>query len=387
MTSVSGPVAEWLAGSPDWKALLSHFDLGLGFSFVVLLVPSEPVARTCSEALEAHLAAAGKTLFQVPISMPEDLAQLPGTLLVEDLKVSAETGGIWVELVVSRDLEAYRRWRDAWREAVLKLNQFRNGLMRRFSVPVIFVGAPWLKEVVRNAAPDLWSIRSLVAVIEPEFPRVDPEDFRIEPDRYTRATPDPEFALRKIAELSDRPESDPMRARLLLRAGEGFFEQRDWTRSAEYLQRILRIEEKSIVEPDVYAAACLYLGRLEEESRRFAEAEKFYCRSLAAAETDGLIDILPSIYQHLGNIKLEQREFESAREKYEKSLALDERLGNRVGVAATYHQLGRLAEEQLDPETARSWYLRSLSIQEKLGNLSAATATYSSIGTACGRAT
>ena len=72
-----------------------------------------------------------------------------------------------MEAVVNDSAADGAAWQAAWRHAVGGLNQQRNPLRRKFSVPLILVGAHWLVPVMRETAPDLWSVRSVVVRIEP----------------------------------------------------------------------------------------------------------------------------------------------------------------------------------------------------------------------------
>ena len=50
-----------LAASPDWQALLTHFELGEGFALLILLVPNKEGAIATRTALQRYLADRGES--------------------------------------------------------------------------------------------------------------------------------------------------------------------------------------------------------------------------------------------------------------------------------------------------------------------------------------
>src|SRR6185369_8164973 len=146
---------------PEWQLLLTHLEISEGFSFVVLLVPDVDWANACRLALSDSLDALNKSLLTVDFSGREDFkVQLPGRLL--SLNISDRTGAVWLEKTVSEASPQFPEWQDAWCGMVARLNQFRNPLRRHFQVPLVFVGAGWIQPLIREAALDLWSVRTLV---------------------------------------------------------------------------------------------------------------------------------------------------------------------------------------------------------------------------------
>jgi tetratricopeptide (TPR) repeat protein len=377
MNADNDSVPVWLADAIDWRALLTHLELSQGFSFVVILAPSENIAEICRVALEAELAIQEKTMRAISVRTTRDLEQLAGKLVSDVVGEVRNLACVWVAHVVSQDASDYAAWRDAWRVAVSRLNQFRNPLSRQLAATLAFVGAPWLKEVLRQDAPDLWSIRSLVAVIEPGIDRAASLDFSVESTRDVGPAPDPELALRYFApEISS---SRTTRIGLLLRAAQGFLEQRQLDRSASCLQEALELSQDQ-KEDEQLAETYFLFAQIELESRRFAEGEAHLLRCLAIYQRLGLSGGMAASYHLLGIVAQNRKDFGTARECYLNALAIDERVGNVHGAASSYHQLGRIAEEQRDFETAREWYLKSLAISEKQGNLHAAAGAYHQLG-------
>ncbi|MEI2783447.1 MAG: tetratricopeptide repeat protein [Candidatus Competibacter sp.] len=104
------------------------------------------------------------------------------------------------------------------------------------------------------------------------------------------------------------------------------------------------------------AAAYHQLGRIAEERRDFAAAERWYQQSLAIKEKQGNEHGAAITYHQLGRIAEERRDFAAAERWYQQSLAIKEKQGDEHGAASTYHQLGRIAEERRDFAAAERWY-------------------------------
>ncbi len=87
---------------------------------------------------------------------------------------------------------------------------------------VIFAGAPWLQPLMRETAPDLWSVRTVSVTIQPAvFPNIQPLPGNVNiPTDQTQS--DPVFALQEAEKLRGVPGKELSLARLLHRAGKGF---------------------------------------------------------------------------------------------------------------------------------------------------------------------
>ena len=213
----------------EWRVLLNQFALGDGFALLVLSVPGPDGAALCADELDAFLGAQGRHLAYVASRTTEELRQLTPRLL--SLPKDAATGAVWVMAVIPDALAERPAWEAAWRVALSSLNQQRNPLRREVDVPLIVVGAPWLVPLMRESAPDLWSVRSMVVRIEPaRGPGLAlPGLIESEPvllggrdDRGAQTAPDPALAMREAARLRGVPGREQALADLLARAGDGF---------------------------------------------------------------------------------------------------------------------------------------------------------------------
>src|ERR1019366_5519033 len=130
-------------------------------------------------------------LIDVSPQTTEDLRQVTDRLL--QLRPSPDAGVLWLSRAVPTGDPEFAAWREAWFEATTRLNQFRNLLTRQLPIPLIFVGAEWLLPLLRDAAPDLWSIRATVVRVSPAALASPPAAVLRESGK-PRSGPDPELA-------------------------------------------------------------------------------------------------------------------------------------------------------------------------------------------------
>ncbi len=145
------------ASLQDWDSLLRHFDLGSGFALMLLCVSSAEAARQCRDALKESLAPA--SLLELDATTPDALYALPSRLLTEALPDG--TGAVWVMAGWDPEERTRLAIQTAWEDAARRLNQHRDTLRRQLSVPLVVVGAAELPILLREQAPDLWSVRTL----------------------------------------------------------------------------------------------------------------------------------------------------------------------------------------------------------------------------------
>ena len=357
-----------LGTSPDWQALLSHFDLGEGFAFIVLLVPNDDGAEVCRVALDRYLEASGKRVHQIPVSGLADLRNIAHTLL--GMTAEPADGAIWLARAVPVGVPDYAEWRHAWREGVSRLNEHRNPLRRQFDMPVIFAGAPWLQEVLREDAPDLWSVRTLVACVEPQALKTAAAETREGPPRAEPASgPDPELALAEADRLRGNPGSELGLARLLYRAGLGFAARYQRREAAQAFEEALDIRRRSGAAAEDLADAGLELAEalawLTDYDRANDELAKARQNYHATANTLGEAHCM----RRLGDIALRRSDHDTARRRYEEASPLYRRVGDVLGEANCIQRLGDIALRRSDHERARSRYQEALPLYQRMGDV------------------
>lgn len=281
-----------LAGSPDWEAFLRHFDLSSAFAILVVLPPDRFGAEVCRSALAGKLAYAGKSLLEIPIHTPADLLSLASGLL--ELQVPPATAAIWVSAAVPEGLADYAAWRTAWVSAAAQLNQIRERLRKNLPCALVLAGAPWLREVLRVVAPDLWSILSQMVIVEADVRPGAGEELSIQPVSEARSAPDPEFALQEAAKLRDHAGMEAALAATLLRAAHWFGRSRQWPEALQAAQEAValcrHLNESRPGDFDFYLAGSLSslgivlkeLGRDDEAATAARDAVATHRRLLTA---------------------------------------------------------------------------------------------------------
>ena len=222
----------------EWQVLLNQFTIGEGFALIALSVPDRSAAALCRRELEHFLGVQSLRLAAIEPDNPAALQDLTATLLA--LPADPGMGAVWVSGVRSIVSPEYPEWRDAWAQALNSLNQQRNPFRARFSVPVIFVGAPWVVALMRETAPDLWSVRALSLRIETARTATQPRRMaavaaaatvsRIEPEAAN--TPDLDLALGAVRALRNRPGQERALATALTRAAAAHAGQYAWLAAA-----------------------------------------------------------------------------------------------------------------------------------------------------------
>ncbi len=204
-------LAEQFLGSQaeaEWQRLRRQVELSPGFWLGFLFSHSPRASRVLAARLDAVYRSHARRLQTLRAESPDEVLRILTRLFSADAR-SADA--VWV--VADRDLATQRRqaWATAWHEFFLRLNERRDRLRREFSGGLILEVPPEIKSEVRNAAPDLWSIRSLV--LEPAEPAVQ----RAAPELPGRqAAPD-----RRLQPADESPDVIPagQRTRLAKAAG------------------------------------------------------------------------------------------------------------------------------------------------------------------------
>jgi tetratricopeptide (TPR) repeat protein len=356
----------YLAGSPDWQALLTHFELGQGFAFIVLLVPDQDGAEACRAALARYLEGHGKRLVEVPVPDPADLRNISEPLLNMDAGDGA--GAVWVARVASLEAPEDRVWFEGWRDGVARLNQFRNPLRRSFEIPLVFVGAPWLQEVLRENSPDLWSVRTLVAWVEPQPAGAVTE--RSQPSPHTRGPgPDPELAMAEAHRLRAQGGTDLAVARMLYRAGLGFSARYQWQNAAQAFSEALEIRRRAEAMPADQADAAFELGRVLTWMLDYERASASLEEALSLYQKVGNALGEANCIWYLGGIALMRSDHAAARQRNDEALLLYQQLGSVLGEANCIWYLGEIALERSDYAAARRRCEQALPLYRQVRDL------------------
>jgi tetratricopeptide (TPR) repeat protein len=346
-----------LAILSEWQKLLTHFDLEPDqFAFIPVFVPDSDWEEVCRQSLAESLGAfEKKELYVIALENTDELKNLAVTIFDLELE-KKKYGAVWIAAPVTLRDDERENWQAAWREGMARLNQYRNPFRRKFDFPVLLVGAEWTQEVIRNAAPDLWSVRTIVVRIEP--PIMSAEDVeRVEKVSPTRSSNswrniDPEFALREAARLRGQKGKELGLARLLYRAANGFDARAKFKQTLETAQEaedlvnqlLTQLNDTSTNNKDTlnrselesfWAAvlnikgnALANLGKLNKAIGEYDKAIAIRRRLIEEENHDELTNDLAATFSNKGNALVSLGELSEAIDEYDRAIAIYRRLIN-----------------------------------------------------------
>jgi tetratricopeptide (TPR) repeat protein len=279
------------AGEASWSHVLNHFALNEGFALIVLVVPDQDASDICCRELAGWLGARGKRLLDLSPGNAGALHGLASTLLAQT--PASDLGCVWLGAATAESDADQFVWRDAWRWGLGTLNQHRNTLQEHFDCAVVIAGPPWLLPLFREVAPDLWSVRSIVAWLETDFD-VSVPVFPLESERWEvpleligqRPAGDLNLALREVDRLREVPGKELRLAELLLRAGHGY-ESSGFYAQAEAMLREARDIFKSTGGHASDFIALRLLATVITNQKRPDEAELLLREALLLIDREG----------------------------------------------------------------------------------------------------
>jgi hypothetical protein len=262
-----------------WQHVLEHIRLSNGFSYLILLVPEASAARICAAELARHLREQGQELESREFNTPEALREHLAPWM---LRETGQQHPIWAASVTSEYDPQHSEWEAAWRYAVARINERRDELIKRHQAPIIMVGAPWLKTVLREAAPDWWSVRSMVVNLKPQFVPSDRKERNLEPvieifeDESSDTFLDPDEVLEQV-ELLRGVEGQELSLVMLLRRVFQSLSDRDRHVEAEEIAREILKIESNLQNPRVLSSRTHHsIGNSLLGQDKFSQAEKIF---------------------------------------------------------------------------------------------------------------
>ncbi len=338
-----------LANLAEWQKLLTHFNLEPDeFAFIPVFVPDDDWASVCQQSLSAYLQTTSKKqLHIIPTETSGELKNLAVTIF--GLEPDANFGAVWIVAPVTIKDDERDVWKSAWREGMARLNQYRNPFRQKFNIPVLLIAAAWTKEIIRDSAPDLWSVRTTVVNIEP--PIVSLGDGQTNIQRIERSENikftggrrnDPEFTLREAARLRGQAGKELSLAQLLHRAADSFNKQAKFRlalESSEEADNLLRDllnspevrAKQEQVELEIFWAGIKFvkgvaldtLGQLNEAIIEYEKAITIF-EPLVEQGRGELANNLARVYQNKGIALDTFGKGNEAIIEYEKAIAIEE---------------------------------------------------------------
>jgi len=281
----------------DWNLLLGHLEFSNGFALACLTLPSADGAEVCEYTLRRHFVRQSKELISFFPKSTGDLQRDIQTIV--DGQFSSKVGAVWLNLFGS-DPKQPPAWRLACRAALAGLNQSRNLLAARLPAPLVILGGSWLKADFREAAPDLWSVRTTVIDFHPGRdlglqPHLEPRslsqmDSQPQFGSVGEAASDPDLALELALKLPSQGKARSAKIKLLLRASAGFLENGRFEMAKAAIDKAMLLvasfKEEGGLPSDVWELAApgnlllgvilSYLGRREEALEAATKAVGLY---------------------------------------------------------------------------------------------------------------
>lgn len=345
-----------LASNEEWRTLLNHFDYQSGFAFVVILVPGPDGVAPCRADLERHLAKSGKRVLDISPATAEELKQIAGRLL--DLQVEPEVGAVWMASATAEASPDFAEWAAAWREGVARLNQFRNLLQRQIPCTVVFVGATWVQPIIRTMAPDLWSVRSKVVNVRPLPLHFEPpSNWLPAPNRPADPNaPDPEFALQQAEALRGKPGQELTLARILFRAGQGWYEHQEFEKAIDAFQESASLQASFGASLQERAWTELALaGSLDWRSIP-SESLAHYEEAVGLFHASGDRPGLATALRREGDLEVRFGSLDAARQHYVEAIRLSREERDMLSLAHTLASRGELEVRLGELDVARQHY-------------------------------
>ncbi len=142
----------------EWARIREQFRLVEDrFWFGVIVTEDALGTRVIRERIADTLRIQAKAFFAITVNEPWELHSAVGAL---DDSLTATNGCWWIE-----GGGIHGAWKDAWVVFLARLNERRDLLSRSVRGGLLIVGPPGVNELVRDIAPDLWSVRSLVVTL------------------------------------------------------------------------------------------------------------------------------------------------------------------------------------------------------------------------------
>ena len=150
-----------------WERLEAQFELSGGFwlGFVFSAAPQavDALRKKRNTLFEAN----GLRWRDYQPSDPDALAKSLIWLLTSPEPLDVDC--VWVEAIRADSSGASEQpWTRAWEQLFLRTNEHRDALRARLRGGLVFAAPSVIMPLVREAAPDLWSVRSIVVNVELE---------------------------------------------------------------------------------------------------------------------------------------------------------------------------------------------------------------------------
>lgn len=304
------------AGEAAWQSLRQHVEWTPGFWLGWVFTDHTPSAHELHQRSAELLRGLGRhSELRQPLQ-PEELSDVLAWLLA-----GADGCDGCASVVVVRQNEA---WLEVWDSFMLRLNERREVLRKQLQCGLLLLVPTMFKPRSRNAAPDLWSIRSLALDVSPPAPSaaLPPPFVRAGEDAPSTSPEEVTLALQALtaAERSGQLEAQ---TEARIRAALALFAvgRRDEGRELA----VLAVECAPTLSLKISALGTL--GDLEYELEDYVAAERHFMAAFDLAPTELKITGLRS----LAWLLLRRNDFTSALSMARAALRRNQEAHTRLG--------------------------------------------------------
>ena len=341
-------------GEDVWQQLRrqsgGHLELANGFWLGFVFCPSPRTVAVLRRRTGQVLKFRAQRLRVIRPSSSDDFGSFLPALFEPE---SAQAGCIWIESIHTSSPTRHAResgdWTLAWDSFLLRANERRDAMRRHLGGGLILAAPPEVKPRVRDAAPDLWSIRSLVLELRPSSitssgggnrdSLLTREIRREAGNVLPYASIDVEFGLAEADRIVRRIEgaqghSRHGLARILLRAVEGLLEQGKTQDAVERARKAVAVLRGQSGGEHLLADALSSSSRAARADNDISVALECLEESLALdrrlldayGETPQALRDLSVSLDRLGDARRDSGVLPDAVVAYEESLSLGRRL-------------------------------------------------------------
>ena len=381
----SAGTAFGLVGEREWQRLRRQFELAtdpwLGFIFC----PAQGPVATLRQRTEFMLQYRARKVRRIHPESPHELRGLMPKLFA-DLSTA---GCVWVEVIAvdSPILDDVGPWAGAWDWLMLRINERRDALRRRLTGPLIFAVHPQWKPRLRDAAPDLWSVRSLVLDVPGNegLPATDRSDVSAAASKmnddteHVTSVEEAQAALDQFAKTPSRDANSL--ARLHMYMASALLAADRASEAADHADMALASVTGGKTRLRAQALAVAARAKMQADNdvaaalQHLQEAAGVW-RSIrdSAGETPQTLRDLSISLDRMGRVHEAAGGTSAAKTAYEESLAIQRRLVETIGktpqtlrgLSVSLDRMGGVHKAAGDASAAKAAYEESLTIDRRL---------------------
>jgi tetratricopeptide (TPR) repeat protein len=340
----------------EWARLRTQLELGGGGAWVgFVFAPAPTLVDVLRERSEGILRRQTKTLRYIRPQTPDQLRSLLNSLLA----AAAETAGcLWIDALVDS-----REWNDARDAFLVRLNEHREALLRRLTGGVVFAFPRDAKPHVREVAPDLWAIRTIVLHLEPSpepdlaiRPRIDV------PAETMHGAEEGELALMEAQRML-REERFPEAVRLFNRAADIYSKHEAGNTGRVAAEAALELAEREVAA--LVPASLASLAGAELADGDPAAAIDHMNRAISEAEA-GHQEVEADWFVLLGRAQTSQGRASEALDAFNQAVARFRDRDSGGGVALSLIEAGNAAWDAVGDVAARRYYEEGAGLLRRL---------------------